>query len=92
MTMVLKLPNSLLHAQANACLAQWVAQLPATLPAAVALDASALDAFDSSALAVLLGLRRVIAQHSSVLQVQGMTPRLRELASLYGVLDLLQPA
>jgi hypothetical protein len=26
------------------------------------------------------------------LRVDGMTPRLRELASLYGVMDLLQPA
>ena len=92
MTAVLKLPDTLLHAQANACLAQWVAQLPTALPAAVVVDASALSAFDSSALAVLLGLRRVLVQHGSALQVQGMTPRLRELASLYGVLDLLQPA
>jgi phospholipid transport system transporter-binding protein len=48
--------------------------------------------FDSSALAVLLGLRRVLTQKGSALQVEGMTPRLRELASLYGVMDLLQPA
>jgi phospholipid transport system transporter-binding protein len=87
----LKLPDTLLHAQANACLSAWVAQLPAALPAAVAVDASALSAFDSSALAVLLGLRRVLMQRGSTLQIQGMTPRLRELASLYGVLDLLQP-
>jgi phospholipid transport system transporter-binding protein len=48
--------------------------------------------FDSSALAVLLGLRRVLTQEGSVLRVEGMTPRLRELASLYGVMDLLQTA
>ncbi len=88
----LKLPTTLLHAQAEDCLAQWVAQLPAVLPPSVALDASGLAEFDSSALAVLLGLRRVLTRKGSVLKVDGMTPRLRELASLYGVMDLLQPA
>ena len=88
----LKLPTSLLHDQAEACLAQWVKQLPAALPPSVALDASGLAEFDSSALAVLLGLRRVLTQKGSALQVEGMTPRLSELASLYGVMDLLQPA
>lgn len=89
--MPLKLPATLLHDQANACLAQWVTQLPAPLLPAVSLDASALTEFDSSVLAVLLGLRREVVQRGSSLQVMGMTPRLRELASLYGVMDLLQP-
>jgi phospholipid transport system transporter-binding protein len=88
----LKLPTSLLHDQANACLAQWVKQLPAALPSAVALDASALVEFDSSALAVLLGLRRELVSRGSALQVDSMPQRLRELAALYGVMDLLQPA
>ena len=88
----LKLPAGLLHDQASACLAQWVAQLPAALPPQVVLDAADLTDFDSSALAVLLGLRRVLTQKGSVLRVEGMSPRLLELARLYGVLDLLQPA
>ncbi len=88
----LKLPATLLHDQAEACLAQWVKQLPTALPPSVALDASGLAEFDSSALAVLLGLRRVLTHKGSALRVEGMTPRLRELASLYGVMDLLQPA
>lgn len=90
----LKFPATLLHDQADACLAQWqleLAQWPAALPPEVSLDASALADFDSSALAVLLGLRRVLTPKGSVLRVEGMTPRLRELASLYGVMDLLQP-
>ena len=87
----LKLPVSLLHDQANACLAQWVKQLPAALPSAVALDASALVEFDSSVLAVLLGLRRELVSRGSALQVDSMPQRLRELAALYGVMDLLQP-
>ena len=88
----LKLPAALLHDQANACLAQWVSQLPTALPPQVVLDATDLTDFDSSALAVLLGLRRVLTQKGSDLRVEGMSPRLLELARLYGVLDLLQPA
>lgn len=87
----LKLPATLLHDQADACLARWVTQLPPVLPPAVSLDASELSEFDSSALAVLLGLRRVLMLKGTALQVEGMTQRLRELASLYGVMDLLQP-
>lgn len=87
----LKLPTRLMHDQAHACLAQCVAQLPTPIPPLVTLDASALSEFDSSALAVLLGLRRALVQHGSVLRVEGMTQRLSQLASLYGVLDLLQP-
>jgi phospholipid transport system transporter-binding protein len=41
---------------------------------------------------VLLGLRRVLTHKGSVLRVEGMSPRLLELARLYGVLELLQPA
>jgi phospholipid transport system transporter-binding protein len=87
----LKLPARLLHGQANACLALWVAQLPENLPPSVGLDASALTEFDSSVLAVVLGLRRELVQRGSVLHLTGMSPRLRELAGLYGVIDLLQP-
>ena len=90
----LKLPATLLHDQADACLAQWelqLAQWPTALPPEVVLDASGLTEFDSSALAVLLGLRRVLTQQGRALRVEGITPRLRELASLYGVMDLLQP-
>lgn len=88
----LTLPATLLHDQADACLAQWVTQLPPAFPSAVTLDASGLVEFDSSALAVLLGLRRLLTRKGSTLRIEGMTPRLRELASLYGVMDLLQPA
>lgn len=88
----LKLPSTLLHEQANACLAAWLAQLPEAPPAEVVLDASALTQFDSSALAVLLGLRRALSAKGSGLRIEGMTRRLRELAVLYGVLDLLPSA
>jgi phospholipid transport system transporter-binding protein len=90
----LKLPPTLMHAQADACLSQWVSQLQghagATQPEPVWVDASALSDFDSSALAVLLGLRRVAKAQGRSVMVEGMSARLRELATLYGVLDLLQ--
>ena len=56
----LKLPSRLLHDQANACLALWVAQLPGHLPPSVGLDASELTEFDSSALAVLLTVTELL--------------------------------
>jgi phospholipid transport system transporter-binding protein len=89
---VLKLPHTLLHEQADACLAQWVTHCRTNAQPSVVLDASALVEFDSSALAVLLGLRRALSVQGSALQITGMTPRLRELASLYGVLGLLEQA
>ena len=89
---LLKLPNTLLHAQADACLSQWVAQLPPTDPQRVEVDASELMNFDSSALAVLLALRRAVTAQGGSLKVLGMSARLHQLAHLYGVLDLLEPA
>ena len=92
----LKLPSTLMHDHANVCLSQWVSQLqvqsPQSLAEPVRVDASALSDFDSSALAVLLGLRRVAQAQGRSVQIEGMSARLCELATLYGVLDLLQPA
>ena len=89
---LLKLPNTLLHAQADECLSKWVAQLPQTDPHMVEVDASELMDFDSSALAVLLALRRAVTAQGGSLKVLGMSARLHQLAHLYGVLDLLEPA
>jgi phospholipid transport system transporter-binding protein len=52
-------------------------------------DASALERFDSSALAVLLELRRQAQVRGQSFQVTGMSARLSELAGLYGVDELL---
>jgi phospholipid transport system transporter-binding protein len=59
---------------------------------AVVIDASALLRFDSSALAVLLEFRReclAIGRHFSI---QGLAPKLAELAKLYGIAELLPAA
>jgi phospholipid transport system transporter-binding protein len=52
-------------------------------------EASALQHFDSSALAVLLELRRQAQVRGQSFQVTGMSARLSELAGLYGVHELL---
>ena len=69
---------------------QLVEAMAATQDRVVLLDASALEEFDSSALAVLLACRRQAQVMGRSLQVQGLSDRLRELATLYGVLVLLQ--
>ena len=84
------LPSRLIHADADgflqASLSHWRGQ-----PAAAqwCVDASALQQFDSSVLAVLLGLRRALLAQGAALTVQGLPPRLRDLATLYGVAELL---
>lgn len=89
---MLVLPAELTHAQATACarmLAQALRSEPG--PQAVA-DASALRGFDSSALAVLLECRREALALGKTFSVSHMHPKLRDLAALYGVAELLPEA
>ena len=58
----------------------------------VVADASNLQAFDSSALAVLLDCRREALAAGKTFSVHQLPPRLRELAALYGVAELLPAA
>jgi phospholipid transport system transporter-binding protein len=60
-------------------------------PGGVVADASALQTFDSSALAVLLACRREALAADKTFSVQGLAPRLRQLATLYGVGELIPP-
>ena len=87
---VLRLPEVLMHDQATACRQQLVSAMAATQDKVVLLDASDLQQFDSSALAVLLACRRHAHSLGRSLQVHGLSEKLRELASLYGVLEWLQ--
>ena len=79
----LHLPARLTHQEASACLAQLTRDLPAA--GSVALDASALTQFDSSALAVLLACQRAAQARGCVLQVLGLPPKAQQLAKVYGV-------
>lgn len=88
---VLSLPATLTHAQASECRARLVQAMAGTQDRVVLIDASPLQSFDSSALAVLLACRREAVRLGRQLQVQGLSPRLQVLASLYGVQTLLEP-
>jgi phospholipid transport system transporter-binding protein len=88
----LVLPATLTHDQAAGC-SRMLAQAVRTAPDRQAVvDASALDRFDSSALAVLLELRREALAGGKTFAVHHLPQRLRTLAGLYGVEGLLTPA
>ena len=58
--------------------------------AALALDASGVQSFDSAGLALLLA-RRAAQKRQQSLRVLGWTDSLRSLAQVYGVMPLLDP-
>ena len=85
---VFQLPAQLTHAQA-ATVAQQLGTLARTQPS-LRVDASALQQFDSSALAVLLTGLREAAKHQHALTVSGLPAKALALARVYGVQDLLE--
>jgi len=56
---------------------------------ALAIDASALTAFDTAALALLLQAKRLARSGGRAFEVRGAPPKLTQLAQLYGVAELL---
>ena len=86
---MLVLPQELTHSQATACLRTLVQGLTALSGAQVVVDAAGLSRFDSSALAVLLEFRRESLARGKQFSVQGMPARLADLATLYGIVELL---
>lgn len=90
---MLVLPSRLTHDDAPACLHMLRQGLAADpVGSAAVIDAGALVDFDSSALAVLLECRREAGVRGRGFAVKALPPRLRELASLYGVAGLLPAA
>lgn len=84
------LPAELTQAQAEAYLVQCRRALAgAAAGATVRVEAAALMDFDSSALAVLLALRREALARGAGWQVVGLPERARALAGLYGIGELL---
>lgn len=73
-------------AQSRDTLIRALAQSPEE---AVRLDAGALAQFDSSAIAVLLDLRRELQSQGKRLVVENWPERLKALVGLYGVGELL---
>ena len=89
---MLVLPAELTHEQAAACGRMLAQALRSQPESGVVADAGGLTKFDSSALAVLLDCRREALALGKPFAVSRMPPRLRELATLYGVAQLLPTA
>lgn len=85
---MIRLPATVMHAQAQACLRDVQTQMRAH-QGAVQLDAQALQSFDSSVLAVLLACRRQALATGRTFEVHHMPERLQSLAHVYGVDGLL---
>jgi phospholipid transport system transporter-binding protein len=86
---VIDLPAELTQAQASACLQMMVQGLSGEAGPHVVVSGAALDRFDSSALAVLLELRRQCQSSGKEFAVTGLPKQLLDLAGLYGVDELL---
>jgi phospholipid transport system transporter-binding protein len=83
MSAMLTLPAKLDHSKAAV---NWVEQARA---ANWRIDASTLEVFDSSALALLLDLRRCAITANTKLVIQNPPAKLAQLATLYGVSELI---
>ncbi len=83
------LPADLTHGQAPACARMLAQAVRAEAGTVVVADASPLQKFDSSALAVLLECRREALLQRKSFAVKALPARLRDLAGLYGVAELL---
>ncbi len=89
---MLVLPTELMQKQASACLRMLVQRLKSEAGPTLVVDATALDRFDSSALAVLLELRRESLAVGKQFAVRGLPARLANLATLYGIAELVPAA
>ena len=85
---MLKLPALLTHAVACDFFDTVATEVLST-PDDVAVDASALSQFDSSALAILLECRRQALAVGKGFSVQGVSGQLLQLADVYGVAALI---
>jgi phospholipid transport system transporter-binding protein len=83
-----RLPAVLTHAEASATAQALLAAVQAQPQ--LDIDASGLQQFDSSALAVLLAGMRQAAAQGARLQVRGLPERARSLVQVYGLTEVLQ--
>lgn len=85
------LPSQVTLANAGKTLVELKQALSQQAGPVVMLDAASLSVFDSSAVAVLLELRRLLRAEGKTLQVRHWPRRLESLMGLYGVNELLAP-
>ncbi len=88
---MLNLPSTLTQDVAHDCLATLRSGMQSE-PQTIVVDGASLQRFDSSALAVLLELRRECARIGKQFAVRSLPQRLRDLATLYGIDGLLTAA
>ena len=86
---MLTLPAAVTVREANEALQALMQTLQSESDAAVTVDASALQHFDSAALAVLLECKRLAQAARKPFVVQHAPAKLADLARLYGVDELL---
>jgi len=89
---MLVLPAEITHRQASATLGMLLQGLRAYQGPQLVVDAGTLQAFDSSALAVLLECRREALAERKTFAVRGLPTALAGMAALYGVAELLPAA
>ena len=83
------LPERLTLQEASAALVRLSLELEGQAGPEVSVNASALTVLDSSAVAVLLELRRSMLARGKSLRLVDQPQRLRDLVILYGVGDLI---
>ncbi|MES2979389.1 MAG: STAS domain-containing protein [Pseudomonadota bacterium] len=90
----LTLPEIVTHDVAAQCAARLKSEIGSSVGASdgVLVDAGSLVQFDSSVLALLLDCRREALALGRAFAVRGLPERLRQLAGLYGVAELMPPA
>jgi phospholipid transport system transporter-binding protein len=88
-SLTLTLPERLTQAETPFVLALLEREVALHPDAGVVLNVATLSAFDSSALALLLALRNQLAIRGKSFRVSCWPHRLHQLATLYGVRDLL---
>lgn len=84
-----RLPQQLTLNEAVQTLEQLGTALATQTAPTLQIDASGLEVCDSSAVAVLLELRRQMLAQGKTLQVTHIPQRLRDLVGLYGMSELL---
>jgi phospholipid transport system transporter-binding protein len=85
----LVLPTFLTHTEALSCVQSLGLGIRGESGTKVVIDASALERFDSSALAVLLQCQRDSAAVNREFEVIGLPHKLLELVNVYGIGELL---
>lgn len=86
---MLALPATVTIAEASAALRALASAVPGETGAEVTLDASSLVRFDTSALAVLLEVKRLAQAQGKRFALVHAPARLADLARLYGLTPLL---